>query len=85
MDFGYARVSTAKQDLARQLDALTAAGINTEHVFTRAGSALGGRGRGLVGVRGRGKCVAASASPSNVDKKSGATTARPGLQDALRH
>jgi DNA invertase Pin-like site-specific DNA recombinase len=53
MDIGYARVSTAKQDLARQLDALTAAGINTEHIF--------------------------------VDKKSGATTARPGLQDALRH
>lgn len=53
MDIGYARVSTAKQDLARQLDALAAAGINTEHIF--------------------------------VDKKSGATTARPGLQDALRH
>lgn len=53
MDIGYARVSTAKQDLARQLDALAAAGISREHVF--------------------------------VDKKSGATTARPGLQDALRH
>lgn len=53
MDIGYARVSTAKQDLARQVDALTAAGISAEHVF--------------------------------VDKKSGATTARPGLQDALRH
>lgn len=53
MDIGYARVSTVKQDLARQLNALAAAGINSEHVF--------------------------------VDKKSGATTARPGLQDALKH
>ncbi|WP_248761356.1 recombinase family protein [Pseudarthrobacter sp. SSS035] len=53
MDIGYARVSTAKQDLARQLDALAAAGINNAHIF--------------------------------VDKKSGATTDRPGLQDALRH
>lgn len=53
MDIGYARVSTAKQDLARQLDALAAAGIKNEHIF--------------------------------VDKKSGATTARPGLQEALTH
>lgn len=52
MDIGYARVSTAKQDLARQLDALTAAGIKEEHIYA--------------------------------DKKSGATTDRPGLQDALR-
>lgn len=53
MDVGYARVSTLKQDLARQLNALAAAGINSEYVF--------------------------------VDKKSGATAARPGLQDALKH
>ncbi|MFJ5978411.1 recombinase family protein [Pseudarthrobacter oxydans] len=51
MEIGYARVSTVKQDLARQLDALSAAGIET--VFS--------------------------------DKKSGATTDRPGLQGALRH
>lgn len=51
MEIGYARVSTVKQDLARQLDALAAAGIET--VFS--------------------------------DKKSGATTDRAGLQDALRH
>jgi DNA invertase Pin-like site-specific DNA recombinase len=42
---------TVKQDLARQLDALTAAGIKT--IFS--------------------------------DKKAGATTARAGLQDAIRH
>ena len=53
MDIGYARVSTAKQDLTRQLDALAAAGITREHIF--------------------------------VDKKSGATTARAGLQAALTH
>jgi DNA invertase Pin-like site-specific DNA recombinase len=53
MEIAYARVSTAKQDLTRQLDALAAAGISKEHIF--------------------------------VDKKSGATTARPGLQSALTH
>ncbi len=53
MDIGYARVSTTKQDLARQLDALAAAGIEAEHVY--------------------------------VEKKSGATTNRSGLQEAMRH
>lgn len=53
MDIGYARVSTTKQDLGRQLAALAAAGIAAEHI--------------------------------HVDKKSGATTARPGLVKALAH
>lgn len=52
MDIGYARVSTAKQDVARQLDALAAVGVAREHMY--------------------------------VDKKSGATTDRPGLHEALR-
>lgn len=51
MDLGYARVSTAKQDLDRQVDALTAVGIPPERIY--------------------------------LDKKSGATTARPGLTAAL--
>ncbi|MEE2034364.1 recombinase family protein [Rhodococcus chondri] len=47
MELGYARVSTTKQDLDRQIDALTAAGVDPEHIY--------------------------------VDRKSGATTDRPGL------
>ncbi len=47
VELGYARVSTAKQDLDRQVDALTTAGIPVERVY--------------------------------LDKKSGATTDRPGL------
>jgi DNA invertase Pin-like site-specific DNA recombinase len=53
VDLGYARVSTAKQDLDRQLDALSAAGVPAERV--------------------------------NVDKKSGATTDRPGLRTLLSY
>lgn len=53
MDSGYAGVSTAKQDLTRQLAALVAAGIDPAHI--------------------------------HVDKKSGATTTRPGLHAALTH
>jgi DNA invertase Pin-like site-specific DNA recombinase len=51
VDLGYCRVSTTKQDLARQIDALTAVGIPVEQIY--------------------------------LDKKSGATTDRPGLR-ALR-
>ena len=51
MDLGYARVSTAKQDLDRQVDALQAAGIPAERIY--------------------------------LDKKSGATTDRPGLAALL--
>ncbi|MGG7507520.1 recombinase family protein [Plantibacter sp. YIM 135249] len=53
MDIGYARVSTAKQDLERQIDALTQAGIARKQIY--------------------------------IDKKSGATTNRPGLYAALEY
>ncbi len=53
MDLGYARVSTAKQDLDRQVDALKQAGIAPERIY--------------------------------LDKKSGATTDRPGLSAALAY
>ncbi len=53
MDLGYARVSTAKQDLDRQVDALQQAGIAPERIY--------------------------------LDKKSGATTDRPGLTAALAY
>ena len=51
MELGYARVSTAKQDLDRQIDALSQAGIPAERIYP--------------------------------DKKSGATTERPGLRAVL--
>ncbi|MHA7295198.1 recombinase family protein [Arthrobacter sp. HLT1-21] len=53
MDLGYARVSTAKQDLDRQIDALRAVGIPRERIY--------------------------------VDKKSGSTTNRVGLNTALAY
>lgn len=53
MDIGYARVSTAKQDLERQIDALTQTGIPRTRIY--------------------------------IDKKSGATTNRPGLTAALEY
>ena len=53
MDLGYARVSTAKQDLERQIDALRQAGIDPQRIY--------------------------------VDKKSGSTVDRPGLQAALAY
>jgi len=51
MELGYARVSTTKQDLDRQIDALTGSGIAAAHIY--------------------------------VDKKSGATVDRPGLNALL--
>ena len=53
MDIGYARVSTMKQDLDRQIDALRQEGIKDRYIY--------------------------------IDKKSGSTTNRPGLQKALEH
>jgi DNA invertase Pin-like site-specific DNA recombinase len=53
VDLGYARVSTAKQDLDRQVNALHQAGIAPERIY--------------------------------LDKKSGATTDRPGLRAALEY
>jgi len=53
VDIGYARVSTAKQDLERQIEALVEAGVARERIY--------------------------------LDKKSGATTDRPGLRAALAY
>ncbi len=53
MELGYARVSTAKQDLDRQIEALVDAGVARDKIF--------------------------------LDKKSGATTDRPGLRAALEY
>ncbi len=53
VELGYARVSTAKQDLDRQVEALLAAGIRREHIY--------------------------------LDKKSGATTDRPGLRAGIAY
>jgi len=53
VELGYARVSTAKQDLDRQVDALQQAGIAPERIY--------------------------------LDRKSGATTDRPGLKAALAY
>ena len=53
MELGYARVSTLKQDLDRQIDALERVGITRERIY--------------------------------VDKKSGATTDRPGLREVLAY
>jgi DNA invertase Pin-like site-specific DNA recombinase len=53
MELGYARVSTVKQDLDRQIDALEQTGIPRDRIY--------------------------------VDKKSGATTDRPGLREVTAY
>jgi predicted site-specific integrase-resolvase len=53
VEFGYARVSTVKQDLDRQTDALEQTGIPRDRIY--------------------------------VDKKSGATTERPGLREVIAY
>ncbi len=53
VELGYARVSTTKQDLDRQIDALVRTGITRERIY--------------------------------VDKKSGATTDRPGLREVIAY
>jgi DNA invertase Pin-like site-specific DNA recombinase len=53
VEFGYARVSTMKQDLDRQIDALEQTGIPRDRIY--------------------------------VDKKSGATTDRPGLREVIEY
>ena len=53
MELGYARVSTVKQDLDRQIQSLIEAGVDRDRIY--------------------------------VDKKSGATTDRPGLREVLAY
>jgi DNA invertase Pin-like site-specific DNA recombinase len=53
VELRYARVSTVKQDLERQVDALTAAGMPVQRIY--------------------------------LDKRSGATTDRPGLRALLEY
>ena len=53
MELGYARVSTVKQDLDRQIDALEQVGIPRDRIY--------------------------------VDRKSGATTDRPGLRAVIAY
>ena len=53
VDLGYARVSTVKQDLDRQIDALEQVGIPRDRIYA--------------------------------DKKSGATTDRPGLREVIAY
>lgn len=52
MDLGYARVSTAKQDLDRQIDALTTVGIAPERIYVDKKSGAGVDRPGLGKLKG---------------------------------
>ena len=60
MELGYARVSTVKQDLDRQIDALTATGIPTERIYLdkKSGSTVDRPGlRAVIGYAREGDVI----------------------------
>jgi len=60
VELGYARVSTAKQDLDRQIDALTAVGIAPERIYldNKSGAAVDRPGlRAVLGLARRGDVI----------------------------
>jgi len=60
VELGYARVSTAKQDLERQIDALTAVGIARERIYLdkKSGAAVDRPGlRAVLGFARRGDVI----------------------------
>jgi DNA invertase Pin-like site-specific DNA recombinase len=60
MELGYARVSTGKQDLERQIDALTATGVNLERIYLddKSGAAVDRPGlRAVLGFARRGDVI----------------------------
>jgi len=60
VELGYARVSTAQQDLERQIDALTAVGIDLERIYLdkKSGAAVDRPGlRAVLGFARRGDVI----------------------------